>query len=259
MQLKITHNWEHHWNPKAYLAQYYQTVKIAEDEKAVCRFIRAQLDQRGEPFANALDIGVGPTLHHEIALAPYVSRLDVADFLPQNLIEIQKWLDGDGSAHDWDIYIRGILAMERSANPSAATIEARKRLVRQRISRLLRCNIKNKFPLESGDQYPLVTAFYVADSVASSKADWFAYMANIANLVEPGGVLMISALRNALYYRVGDALFPSAMVNEADVEKLYLSLNFAPCSLHIRVTDVPALRPDGFDSIITAAGTKRFS
>lgn len=257
MQLKITHNWEQHWNPKAYLAQYYQTARIADDEKVVCRFIRSQLDRRGEIFARALDIGVGPTLHHEIALAPYVSRLDVADFLPQNLAEIEKWLDGDDSAHDWDIYIRGILAMERSASPSAATIEARKRLVRQRVNRLLRCNIKNKLPLESAEQYPLVTAFYVADSVASIKADWFTYMTNITNLVEPGGLLMISALRNTLCYRVGEALFPSAMVNEDDVERLYRSLNFVPRSIHIRVEHVPALKADGFDSIITAVGTKR--
>jgi hypothetical protein len=257
MQLKITHNWEQHWNPKAYLAQYYQTVNIAEDEKAVCRFIRSQLDRRGELFERALDIGVGPTLHHEIALAPYVSWLDVADFLPQNLVEIEKWLAGDASAYDWDIYLRGILAMERSATPNAATIEARKRLVRQRINRLLRCNIKNKIPLESGEQYPLVTAFYVADSVASVNADWFAYMSNIANLVEPGGLLMISALRNALYYRVGEALFPSAMVNEGDVERLYRSLNFVPRSIQVRVEQVPTLRPDGFESIITAVGTKR--
>jgi methyltransferase len=259
MPLKLTHDWDNHWRPQEYLSQYYQTPKVPSDETVICQFIISHLGRWSNGFSTALDIGVGPTLHHEIALAPYVKRLDVADYLPQNLAEIRKWLNGERDAHDWDIYIRGILNMEGTSTANGTAVESRKRLVKQSVNRLLPCNIKNTLPLGTHVTYPLVTAFYLADSVASSKADWSTYMANIVNLVEPGGTLLISALRNAEYYRVGDALFPSAKINEEDVERLYLSLNFVPSSLDIQVDIVSEWKDEGFDSIIVASGKKKAS
>ena len=255
MFIEHTHIWER-WDPKAYLAQYYQTSSLPEDEKAVCEFIRSRLICRIEPFPKALDIGVGPTIHHDVALAPYVTRLDVADFLPRNLAEIRKWRADDSDAHNWDIYIKGILEIEGLTNPNRLAVEARRRLVKQRIDKLLACDIRKSFPLGYEDNYPLVTAFYVADSVASSKSDWYCYMTNIASLVEPGGTLMISALRNAEYYRVGNTFFPSPMIDEDDVENLFLSQNFEPASLDIQVAFTPELREEGFESIILASGKK---
>jgi hypothetical protein len=81
-------------------------------------------------------------------------------------------------------------------------------------------------------------------------------MANIASLVEPGGTLMISALRNAEYYRVGDEFFPSPMIDEDDVENFFLSQNFEPASLDIQVVFTPQLSSEGFESIVLASGTK---
>lgn len=259
MHFKLTHDWEKHWHPREYLTQYYQTSRVPEDEHAIVQFIIQHLGKRSTPFARALDIGVGPTLHHEIALAPYVRNIDIADYLPQNLAEIEKWLRGAPDAHNWDIYIRGILELEGMKNPSPAAVEARRKLVKQRVHQLLHCNIKEPLPLGAKMAYPLVTAFYVADSVASSKLNWRTYMTNIANLVEPGGTLLISALRNAEYYRVGNAIFPSAKVNEDDVRDLYLSLNFVPKTLDVRVDFVAEWKHDGFDSIIIACGEKAVS
>jgi hypothetical protein len=256
VNFKLTHDWDNHWHPQEYLSQYYRTPKIPDDELAIFQFIAAQLRRRRLPFQSALDIGVGPTLHHEIALAPYAKRLDVADLLPQNLSEIKKWLRGETNAHNWDVYVRGILVLEGVKAPTAAAIQERKQMVKQRVHQLLPCNIKNALPLGNKTMYPLVTAFYVADSVASSKSDWRSYMANIANLVEPGGVLLISALRNAEYYRVGNAIFPSAKINEDDVRDLFLSLHFVPHSLEVQVDFVSEWKDDGFDSIIIAAGEK---
>src|SRR5215207_2113036 len=206
MHLKLTQDWENHWHPQEYLSQYYETPRVADDEKTIYQFLMSYLRRRKTPLASALDIGTGPTVHHEIMLAPYTRHLDIADFLQPNLSEISRWLNGEGGAHNWDTYVKGILAMEGASEISPSTIEARKRLVKERVRQVLRCNIKQAQPLGRDVQYPLVTAFYLADSVASSKADWSLYMANIASLVSPGGMLLISALRNAEYYRVGNAL-----------------------------------------------------
>lgn len=257
MHLKLTHDWNSHWLPRAYLSQYYQTAEVAGDEKAILQFITAHLKGRDKPFSSGIDVGAGPTLHHEIGLVPYVTQLDVADYLPQNLAEIQKWLVGDQDAHNWDVYIHGILKLEGVSNPNAAAIDARRKLVKQRIGKLRHCDIKSTTPLGEARRYPLVTAFYVADSVASSKADWRQYMANITTLVEPGGTLLMSALRNAEFYRVGDALFPSAKVTEDDVERLLHQLDFEPRSINVHVEFISDWKDEGFDSIIMAIARKK--
>lgn len=257
MHLKLTHDWNSHWQPQAYLSQYYRTAEVAGDEKAIIQFIISHFKRRDKPFASAIDVGAGPTLHHEIGLVPYVMQLDVADYLPQNLAEIQKWLVGDQGAHNWDVYIHGILKLEGVANPNAAAIDARRRLVKQRVGKLRHCDIKSPTPLGETRQYPLVTAFYVADSVASSKGDWRAYMSNIATLVQPGGTLLMSALRNAEFYRVGDVLFPSAKVTEDDVERLLLELDFKPSSIDVQVDFIGDWKDEGFDSIVMAIAEKK--
>jgi hypothetical protein len=247
------------WDPRVYLAQYYQTRDVPQDEKAVCEFIHSCLAQRDVSFSRALDIGVGPTIHHDIALVPYAEHLDVADYLPHNLAEIRKWLTDDDDAHNWDVFLRGILTIEGITRPDRRAVEARRQLVKHRIGQLLTCDIRKPFPLGFEVGYPLVTAFYVADSVATSKSDWYCYMTNIASLVEPGGTLMISALRNAHYYRVGDHFFPSPMIDEEDVECLLLTQNFELASHDIQVAFTPELRPEGFESIVLASGTKPVS
>lgn len=256
MYIEQTHTWKS-WDPKAYLAQYYQTTSIPQDEYAVCEFIHSSLVRQHAPFSKALDIGVGPTIHHDIALAPYVACLDVADFLPRNLAEVRKWLNDDGDAHNWDVFLRGILTIEGVKNPPWSAVEARRQLVKQRIGQLLTCDIRKSFPLGYEDSYPLVTAFYVADSVATSKLDWHRYMANIASLVEPGGMLIVSALRNAEHYRVGRNLFPSPVIDEDDVENLLLSEGFEPASLNVQVAYTPELSVEGFESIVLASARKR--
>jgi len=75
MNETTTNIYEQFWNPKSYLQQYYSTPNVSDDEQANFRFLSGGLQQMGRHFHRAIDVGCGPTLHHAMAITPYVDEL----------------------------------------------------------------------------------------------------------------------------------------------------------------------------------------
>ena len=238
------------WSPGDYLADYCRTV--APDERAtIAFFVDAARDWLpGQPM---LVFGVGPTLHHVFWAAPRASEIHLGDYLPANLREIQRWLDGDPRAHDWQPFIRYTLQCEGVAAPSAAQIEARAALTRSKITRLLRVDLRRDDPLGDGgaSSYPIVVSAYCADSATGDRAIWRVYMRRIARLVRPNGMLLVAALRRCRGYRVGARTFPSADIDEDDVRAV-LSQRFPPDRLVVAARELGEVGAKGYASIVLA-------
>ena len=83
--------------------------------------------------------------------------------------------------------------------------------------------------------------------------DWSCFV----SLVEPGGRFVFTALRNAVAYRVGDSMFPSAGVTEFDVAEVLRSEGFSRGDLSIEVADVVDEKNHGVSSVIFAIGRRR--
>ncbi len=253
-QQRVMDIYEQLWNPQDYLQQYYATSHVTEDENAIFQHVISSLQRSNKVFPRAIDFGCGPTVHHAIPLAPYVGELHLADYLPSNLNEIQKWLSGDTNAHSWDVYIKGLLEMEGSKDIQVCDIEQRKQLMKERITVLKQGDLRHAHPLKDGSVYDLVTSFYCADSATASKREWRIFMKNLFNLVAPGGTIVISALRNCRRYTAGEKCFPSANVNEKDLAALFSSsdFNFDPRSTEISIISISEWMDEGFDSILIA-------
>ena len=198
--------------PRDYLTDYYSDVE--PDELETIRFFVGAIETAspGEPV---LFFGVGPTLHHVFLAAPHVSEIHLGDYLPENLREIQRWLDRDPDAHDWRPFVRYTLECEGVASPTDDQIGMREELTRARITRLLEVDARQA-PATT-ERYATVVSAYCADSATADRATWEAYMRNIAAHVRPGGLFITSALRRSDGYRVGDRRFPSANVDERDL------------------------------------------
>lgn len=248
---QATHDWRR-WNPKAYLRQYYTTSVIPSDEVAILSRIVPYLRKKDMIFQKAIEFGAGPTLHHAVALIPYVRELHVADYLKNNLDEIRSWLDGNPSAHNWDMYIQGILKLEGAGE----TVEQRKNTLRSRITTLLKADIKHRDPIGKDVKYSLVSSFYCADSIADSKVKWKKYMHNLFRIIEPGGTIIVSALGNSSKYQVGRYYFPSASLREADFWDLFQNSVFDRNKLDIHEASVPEWESEGFTSVLVAIAEK---
>jgi hypothetical protein len=203
---------EDDWVPGEYLADYYREVEPDELE-TIAFFVDAMREvEPGEPV---LFFGVGPTLHHVFLAAPHASEIHLADYLPANLREIERWLRREPGAHDWRPFVRYTLQCEGIEHPTEAQVTEREELTRTRVTRLLEVDARHPSPL--AERYATVVSAYCADSATEDRAVWETFMEHIAGLVRPGGVFVTAALRRCRYYVVGDKRFPSADVDEVDV------------------------------------------
>src|SRR5690349_24398131 len=117
------------WRARDYFQTYYSEV-VLPDEQAVLAYQIDVLRAARAHFGRGLEYGCGPTLHRAIAAARYVFRIDMADWLPDNLTQVQSWVDATGANGDWNRFTHYILACE-GETPDTRRIERREEQTRK--------------------------------------------------------------------------------------------------------------------------------
>ena len=204
------------WVPRQYLADYYRTVE-PDERRTIAFFVDAIRDARpGEPI---LFFGAGPTLHHVFLAAGWPAR------------------DRDSPTRPSSSSAR-MPPGPRSLACCKPTCAGHGRSARTAPSR---------------------TAWWSAPTAPNSATDdlttWQTYMRRIAGMVRPGGTLLVAALRRSHGYRVGGKLFPSANVDEADLQFVLQPLFEA--ELRIEVRELPDASPKGYSSIVLVQARDR--
>ena len=238
------------WRPHEYLTDYYGLVE-PDEQATIAFFVDAIRD--AEPDQPVLLFGVGPTLHHVFLAAEKVTEIHLAEYLPTNLREIERWLAGAADAHDWSPFVTYTLACEGVANPTADEIRDREDATRAKITVLLTGDARYADPLEGkgAAPYGTVISAYCADSATADTTTWETYMRHIAGLVEPGGLFITAALRRCSGYVVGGKVFPSVCVDEEDLRRV-LQRDFDWEDGVVEVCDLSAHRSHGYTSVVLA-------
>jgi NNMT/PNMT/TEMT family len=247
-------SFETDWAPRQYLADYYSTVE-SDERQTIAFFVEAM--RHAAPNEPVLIFGVGPTLHHVFLAAGRDNEIHLGDYLPANLKEIERWINHDRNAHNWEPFVRHTLACEGLAFPTDKDVARREEVTRAKISKLLEIDLRRANPLGEAatPRYDTVISAYCADSATSDKVVWAEYMARIANLVRPGGMLITAALRRSSGYLVGGKLFPSAGVDEDDLRRV-LEPIFGSDGLVIEVCELPEAGLKNYTSIVLARAKK---
>lgn len=240
------------WVAADYLSDYYAAIEV--DEHHTLQFL-VDVFQGLAPDATALAFGVGPTVHHMLALSGYVREIHAADFLPANLEAIRRWQRREAGAHDWRLFARQVLACEGRVRITDREVQAREDLTRQRIARLLACDAGQHAPVSGvmPESYDAVVSCYCAESATADKAIWARYVSNVARMLKPGGLLVMAALRRCSGYKVGSRWFPCANVDEHDVAAILERCGFDRRRMQLRVATVPGQRHRGYGSIVLAS------
>lgn len=236
------------WSAPDYLAEYYGT--IMDDERHALAFLVETM--RGlPPVERALDFGCGPCVHHCFALVHGVGEIDVADFVPGNLEEIERWRERQPGAHDWSSFTAETLELE-GIPATAEEIARREDETRARLKRILVADVREDDPLGPAGRgaYGLVTSHYCAEAISTDKAVFRSNVGHLAGMVAPGGTLVLSACGAATSYKVGERHFPCSGVTSEDVLSALLGAGFRELDLRMRST--PAHTPQGYSSVIFA-------
>ncbi|MGH9350482.1 MAG: hypothetical protein ACRD26_24805 [Vicinamibacterales bacterium] len=244
-----------------YLATYY-CQPPAPDECAVLSFLTREYSRiTSQPCA--IEIGSGPTVHHVLPIAPYVSEIHMADYLLDNLEEVRRWRDDAPGAHRWHHYTS--LALRLQGRPDEpADVAVREADTRRKITRLLHCDLKSDVPLGTRRQYPAVGCFYVVENIGIAKDEWARVMKRVAELTAPGGLLFLSALRETHFYVVKSPdgrlhRYPSAFLTEQDFTDLLPMLGFNPRQTVVESARLTGQEAEGVSGVILVAALKRSS
>jgi hypothetical protein len=239
----------------AYIDTYYRDKPPTNDEQRVFQFLVRQIRELPQQIL-MLEVGCGPTVHHVLPFVDAVDEIHVADYLPENLSEIDKWKMGAPDACRWNHYARLVLELE--ARPfEADEVRALEARAKAKVTRLLSCDLTQHHVLGRDASYPVVSAFYCTEEVGISLARWEDVMANLARVVAPGGRLFLSCLAHTDFYRVGGSNYPCARVTAHDVERLLPHLGFDMNATVIESSSVDGQGDEGIVGVVLAAATKR--
>jgi hypothetical protein len=244
------------WQAQDYFKTYYSEV-VLPDEQAVLTYQIQTLRQIEHKFGRALEYGCGPTLHRAIAAAGYAFRIDMADWLPDNLAQVRAWLDHSEGNDDWHRFTHYILNCEGEA-PELRRIERREEQTRKVIRNLHVSDARWRHPLGPDRQrfYDLLISGFCLDAVSSDKAVWARCMCNVLSMLHEGGLLILHALHRCKAYKVGERMFPGADLSEADLVESLLGNGFARASIDVRVIPCPENAQYGYAGILVASARK---
>jgi SAM-dependent methyltransferase len=233
----VTRDWRE-FNPRDYLLEYYGDV--GAENFALLRFA-VKAFRAIPPDGLLLDFGGGPTIFPLIAAANRVREIHFSDYLDANLNEVRCWLNNEPSAFDWREFIRVTLGLEDQTNCTVQAVLEREASIRQRITRIFRCDANNARPIDEPRIYDILISSFCAESATDDWAQWRKFFRNIVSLLKPDGYLLLSALKGATCYTVGEKRFPAVSIRENDLTRTLIEEGFDPRSIILE--SIPADRP----------------
>ncbi len=236
------------FDPKGYLKEYYITID-AENDQLLRFFVECYRNINAR--STLLEFGSGPTLYSLFTAAAYVDTIHVSDRLESNLHEIQLWKRDDEEAFNWELFIQRALELEGKCRVTREDILRRAELLRSKLMAFCTCDAFSRPPLHGTniDKYDIVQVNFVPESITSSHVEWKRAMQNIISLLKPQGTLILTALKNAVYYQLQEKKFPAVNIDEAVLTQALRKLGFGEA--HIRLQTVQANLPyRGYSSIL---------
>jgi hypothetical protein len=245
------------WQARDYYKTYYSEV-VLPDEQAVLAYQLEVMRAAPARFGRALEYGCGPTLHRAIAAAPYAFRLDMADWLADNLVAVRDWLAADADNDDWTRFTRYVLATEGARRLDAARLRQREAKTRKVVRGLYVSDARWRHPLgrERDAFYDLLVSGFCLDAISSDKRVWRRCMRNVLSMVAPDGTVVLHFLHRCRAYKVGNRLFPGSNLSVDDLVKTLEDLGFARGSIDAQVIPCPDNARYGYSGILTASARR---
>ncbi len=157
-----------------------------------------------------LDIGSGPIISYVISAATRASKIVLAEYTEKNREELQFWIDGSPSGHDWGPYFKYVVQNLEGKGPEAALERARQ--LRQLIKAVIPCDVNKDPPVEGRftGLYDIVTSSLCLEAACSSAEEYIAAVGRLWKLLKKGGKLVLQCADGSSathFYMVGTQKF----------------------------------------------------
>ncbi|MCA9912706.1 MAG: methyltransferase domain-containing protein [Anaerolineae bacterium] len=222
------------FDPLDYLKTYYTVIGSEGD--GMLRFL-AETFSALPANLRVLEYGGGPTIIGMISAATRAASMDFCDYVDSNRALVQRWLSGDEQDFDWNPFLARALEFEGIEAPTNEQVGERAALMRRVVHNVLPGDIYAMPPAPVEGRYDVVMSHFCLDAVTREKAQWQENIRNLCTLLQPGGTLILSSLREAHFPEEGKRAFPNVYLQEEDVRETLESVGFPAESIRIVSAD----------------------
>jgi hypothetical protein len=210
------------FSPRSYLQEYH--CKWDDEDELHINFFHEAYGSINKQ-ETMIEVSGGPILCQLISARNKVDSIVFTDFLPENLCEIRHWKEANKAAFNWDRYFKYILKLENGQ--FAKSVAEMKAQLREKLGRFEHSDVLTDNPPQySPSQFDIVSSHFCAESITSKRDLFQKAVKNTVRLATPNGYLVMSFLKNARTYDVGDVAFAAYPVDEKEVIDLFKDLGF---------------------------------
>jgi len=214
--LKTPRGYQEDFDADWYLDTYYKTIEGEKEEGGMLPFF---VDSLHEIFASGtirgeklLDIGTGPAIFSVISASRHVTEIHLSDFTDKNREVLQKWLEGASN-------VTPVFEYLKEKENDGSTLEARVQAVREKVKKIYPIDLLKPTPIkELHCTYDVITTSLCLESVARSVEEYTQIVSKIADMLSPGGHLVVVGVLSDSFYRVGDFKFPCLNISGDDLK-----------------------------------------
>ncbi|MEV0131112.1 hypothetical protein AB0H83_21935 [Dactylosporangium sp. NPDC050688] len=207
-------------DPEEYVMRNYGRRVLPED-RGIMAFVIEQIERAGLAERDAplvADVGAGPNFYPIMLLAPYVSddgAIDMIEFSAANRGYAEGLLDESrtltATPQPWQRFQDTMVELGGARYADAFARACRRANV-----------VEGSIYSLPMHRYAILTAFFVAESIASTRRDFHRAIRALARALEPDGLLVTTHMLDSRGWPSGlDTNFPAVPLTVADIEEAY--------------------------------------
>ncbi|CAN7991156.1 unnamed protein product, partial [Ixodes pacificus] len=177
-----------------------------------------------------LDVGCGPTVHNVFPATKKIEDIVLSDFLPQNKLAVEKWIQKAPDAIDWSFQSERLAHLEGFTDVKSGAWKIEER-TRRAIRKVVFCNVLDPhvLPEDHNEPFDVVLTCLCLEGACLDEGTYKKAVQNLANLVTHGGYLILCGIGGSDKYLVKGVSFPVLPVS-VDLAKEAI----ARCGFEIR-------------------------
>lgn len=211
------------------------------------------LKYRPDDHLKVLDVGGGPTIYQHLLINYISDSIIHSEYSSDNRAAIEDFLKNN-SEFDWhsftnlaQMYFKKYLPNINANEEVMATLrslseETDPEVIEDRVRSLIKGVVpvdvfQEGLGLENRESYDLTsvsregsvelcTSNFCVESATADRATWEEGMKNIGETIKPGGFLLMTAIRHATWYKVGDETMPAVSVDVTDITQNLIEQGF---------------------------------
>ena len=204
--MELSQNYQADFCPQNYLQTYYADANEYEYLlESYHEFYTKYNTEWDSNSAAVLEFSGGPVIANLISAAPYVKTITFSAYTEQERREVARWKNNEKDAHDWNIFFEYVIGKFEGRTESNCQ-EERKKLLRQKIDKIVDCDISKAHPIDSNitEKFDIIHANCCLESICKSLSEFKSALKKLEMLLKQGGFLIVYVDERSTFYKFTD-------------------------------------------------------